>query len=227
MNEKQAKKRRNIRPGRPPRKHAGQVDERILDAARRVILDRGLAGASIDEIAGLARAGKPTIYARFPDKQALFAAVVSRNIAAAIEKFESAPPTGANLDERLANLGTAVLDWILSGHTIDLIRVSIAEGGRLPDLCNNVGHMARHRAKEAVGRLLSEAAQSGADSASPAFSQDHVATTTLFFMDFVVLPMIMRALQGEKPEALRAEIKPYIAARVPFFLAACRHGGIN
>jgi hypothetical protein len=32
---------------------AGEVDKRILDAARRVFLERGLAGANIEEIAGL------------------------------------------------------------------------------------------------------------------------------------------------------------------------------
>jgi AcrR family transcriptional regulator len=40
-----------------------------LDAARRVFLERGLAGASIDEIAKLACAGKPTIYAGFPTRR--------------------------------------------------------------------------------------------------------------------------------------------------------------
>ena len=69
------------RVGRPPRESAGEVDERILGAARRVFLERGLAGASIDEIASIARAGKPTIYARFSNKKALFAAVMLSNVA--------------------------------------------------------------------------------------------------------------------------------------------------
>ena len=41
-----------VRAGRPSREFAGEVDQRILDAARRVFLERGLAGASIDEIGG-------------------------------------------------------------------------------------------------------------------------------------------------------------------------------
>ena len=67
-----------VRYGRPPRGHAGQVEERILDAAGRVFLEHGFQGASVDEIAEAASAGKPTIYARFPNKQALFTAVVER-----------------------------------------------------------------------------------------------------------------------------------------------------
>jgi AcrR family transcriptional regulator len=69
------------------------VDARILDVARRLFLERGLAGTSVDEIARLARAGKPTIYARFPDKETLFTAVVSRTVFASIDRFESDAPT--------------------------------------------------------------------------------------------------------------------------------------
>src|ERR1700757_3146226 len=82
-----------VRFGRPPKKLAGAVEKRILDAARKVFLERGFEGASIDEIAAVARAGKPTIYARFRDKRALFAGVVTRDIVARIEQFQGDVPT--------------------------------------------------------------------------------------------------------------------------------------
>jgi hypothetical protein len=46
-------------------------------------------------------------------------------------------------------------------------------------------------------------------------------------MDLVALPIIMRALFGENPDSLRAEIRPHVARRVAFFLVACRHGGAD
>src|SRR6516162_217141 len=125
--ERSLGRRRTVRIGRPPRELAGEVETRILDAARRVFLERGLAGASMDEIAGLARAGKPTIYARFPSKEALFTAVVMRQSATNIARFESYVPTGASIEERLASLGTAILHWLLVGNTVGLMRLSIAE----------------------------------------------------------------------------------------------------
>src|ERR1700739_1386530 len=73
-------KRAAVRFGRPPKELAGEVDTRILDAARKMFLERGFEGASIDEIAAAARWGKPTIYARFRDKRALFTNVVTRDI---------------------------------------------------------------------------------------------------------------------------------------------------
>jgi AcrR family transcriptional regulator len=116
-------KRRALRTGRPPRELAGEVDARILDAARRLFLDRGLAGASIEEIAELACAGKPTIYARYPGKEALFSAVVMRNVATNIARFENYVPAGATVEQRLASVGSAVLHWILVGDTVGLMRM--------------------------------------------------------------------------------------------------------
>ena len=42
--QKRLQKRPVVRIGRPPRELAGKVDDRILDTARRVFLERGLAG---------------------------------------------------------------------------------------------------------------------------------------------------------------------------------------
>jgi AcrR family transcriptional regulator len=214
------------RVGRPPRERAGEVDARILAAARRVFLERGLAGASIDEIANVARAGKPTIYARFPGKEALFAAVAMSNVAATAARFEGHLPSGATLDERLANLGAALVHWILAGDVVAVLRLGISEARRLPDLAINIHLTARRRGEEIVGKLLAEAAQSDALGALPAFAPERLATTTRFFIDLVVWPILVRALFGEKLKDLRAEVEPDVARSVAFFLAACRSGGV-
>src|SRR5689334_7074150 len=140
---KPLQKRGAVRSGRPRRELAGEVDERILDAARRAFLERGLAGASIDEIANMARAGKPTIYARFPNKMALFTAVVRRNVATVTGRFADHAPAGKTIEQRLTNLGTAILEWALAGDTVDLMRVGISEANRFPDLADSVHGMAR------------------------------------------------------------------------------------
>src|SRR5713226_1399374 len=87
-------KRAAVRFGRPPKELAGEVDARILDAARKVFLERGFEGASIDEIAGVARSGKPTIYARFRDKKALFTAAVTRYVVAKENRLVNFSPSG-------------------------------------------------------------------------------------------------------------------------------------
>jgi AcrR family transcriptional regulator len=91
----------------------------------------------MDEIAGLARAGKLTIYARFPTKKALFTAVVMRSVADKIARFEAYEPTGETIEERLASVGETVLRWVFAGDTIGLMRLAIAEARRFPELARS------------------------------------------------------------------------------------------
>jgi AcrR family transcriptional regulator len=212
-----------VRSGRPRRELAGEVDTRILDTARELFFERGLAGASMDEIASRARAGKPTLYIRFGTKELLFTAVVMRSIAEKLAHFKSYAPPGQTIEERLTSVGATLLHWALVGDTIGLLRLAIAEAHRFPDLASSVHRMTRERAGETVARLLSGVAQSDELERLPAFAPEHLATTTRFFQDLVILPLIMRALYGEQLEALRAEIAPHVAQTVAFFLAACRY----
>jgi AcrR family transcriptional regulator len=53
-----------------------QRRERILKAAKRVLLEKGLDEASMDDVAAAAGTTKPTVYAHFRSKDELFAAVV-------------------------------------------------------------------------------------------------------------------------------------------------------
>ena len=227
MTSKGSARRAAVRLGRPPKGLAGAVEERILGAARKVFLERGFEGASIEEIAEAARAGKPTIYARFSGKEALFTAAVMQSVAANTARVETVAPTGATFEERLESVAVAVLQWILAGDSIGLMRVAIAESPRFPDLASSVYAMARERGAQASGRLLAEAAQSEELGALPAFAPELLRTTTRFFQELVLFPLMLRALFGEKPEQLCAEIKPHVTRSVAFFLAACRHGGVT
>ena len=145
-----------------------------------------------------------------------------RSVADKIARFESYAPVGETLERRFADVGATALHWALVGDTMGLLRLAIAEASRFPDLATSVHRMTRERAREAVSRLLSEAAQSDEFERLPAFAPERLATTTGFYQALVILPLIMRALYGEPLDALRAEIEPHVAQTVTFFLAACR-----
>lgn len=215
------------RSGRPPNELAGEVEERILDAAREVFLDRGFEGASIEEIADVARSGKPTIYARFRDKKALFTAAVTGYVVAKQGRLESFSPSGKSLEERLANIGEAALQEVLTPEWIGLLRLAIAEARRFPDLGDVVMGVTRERGAETMIRLLGEAAASGEVETFPGFGADRLAMTARYFIDLILLPQFLRALSGEDLKTLRAEIGPHVSQRVAFFVSACRKGGIR
>jgi AcrR family transcriptional regulator len=220
-------KRAAVRFGRPPKELAGEVDARILDAARKVFLERGFEGASIEEIAEAARSGKPTIYARFRDKRALFTEVVKRDILSRITEFKSEVPTGATIEERLRSAAITLLHWGLDSDRIGLMRLAVAEARRFPDLATTIGRTARELSTELGVNLLSGLTQSDELESLPAFAPEHLATTARFFLNVIAVPMLFRALFEVNRNTLDAEIDTHVAHGVAFFLAACRNGGVE
>jgi len=220
-------KRAAVRFGRPPKELAGEVDARILDAARKVFLERGFEGASIDEIAEVARSGKPTIYARFRDKRALFTAVVTRDILVRITEFKSEVPTGTTIEERLTSAASTLVHWGLNSDRIGLLRMAVAEARRFPDLASTVSRTTRDLSTELGVRLLGELAQSDELRALPAFAPERLTKTARFFLDLIAVPVLLRALFEVNLKTLDAEIDAHVARSVAFFLAACRHGGVS
>ena len=109
-------------------------------------------------------------------------------------------------------------------ETVGLARAAIAEARRFPDLAASVHRMARERTSEAVAQLLGELPE--ADQL-PGFAADRRAGTARYFIELILLPMLMRALFGEDLKALRAEIGPHVARTVAFFLAACTQGAVQ
>jgi AcrR family transcriptional regulator len=214
-----------VRLGRPPKEMEGEVDERILNAARKVFLERGFEGSSVDEIALAARSGKPTIYARIGDKRALFTAVVMRDVVGRIAQFKTEVPTGGTIEERLARVAIAVLDWILDNERMALMRLAVAEVNRFPELASTVSRTAQQLSAEVAARFLGEMAQTDEIGTLPAFAPERLFATARFFLDLVVLPMLLRGLFEQKIDVLSEEIGMHVTRRVPFFLAACRHGG--
>ena len=203
------------RIGRPPKELAGEVEQRILDAAQRLFLERGFGGASVDEIAEAARASKPTIYARFPDKEALFAAVVTRFVKGLME-FEDYAPSGRTVRDKLVSLGAAIVERAIE-DSVAVMRVMIAEAQRFPELSRRLHDVARNGAASAVSQLLNTHAPT---SKEPFSSERNVALAQIF-MDLILVPMLMRCLLGEEAKALRKELPSFVRERVRVFLAAC------
>jgi AcrR family transcriptional regulator len=220
-------KRAAVRFGRPPKELAGEVDARILDAARKVFLERGFEGASIDEIAEVARSGKPTIYARFRDKRALFTEVIMRDVPSRLAEFKGEAPTGATIEQRLTSAAVTLMHWGFDSDRIELMRLAIAEARRFPDLASTVSRATRNVSTELGVRLLGELTQSGELGSLPAFSPERLATTARLFLDLVAVPMLLRALYEVNLKTLDAEIDAHVARSVAFFLAACRNGGVS
>jgi AcrR family transcriptional regulator len=212
------------RVGRPPSELAGEVETRILDAAASVFLERGFAGASIGDIAERARAGKPTIYARYPNKEALFEAAFLRRLAARNARLATHHAEGETVEQRLVSIGVALVEESLNEDFIGLLRLAIAEARRLPDVVESLVRQCRERGGQSVVRLLVEGVREPfwSDADDP-----RAVKAGRLFAESVLLPFLLRALAQQDLAALRAEIPAHVRERAAFFLAGLNNRGLE
>jgi TetR/AcrR family transcriptional repressor of mexJK operon len=118
---------------RAGRRLSDQKRERIIEAGRRVFLEKGFGAAGMDAIAARAKVSKMTVYRHFRNKELLFAGVISelcrRIVDDDLENLLALAPR-----EALPSFAHRVVAIIFAGDTIELHRIVVAESRRFPKL---------------------------------------------------------------------------------------------
>ncbi|MDB5529307.1 MAG: TetR/AcrR family transcriptional regulator [Devosia sp.] len=74
---------------------------RILEAARFLVLRNGLRGTTMEAIAREAGIAKPTLYAQFADKDAIFVGIVDAMMDDLLAAYDSGMAGGGDISERV------------------------------------------------------------------------------------------------------------------------------
>ena len=124
--------------GRPTKAAALARDERLLAIATQMFMDQGFDATSMDRLAEAAAIGKATLYGRYADKAALFAAVLRRRILQLYTpleaEFASAADATDDLPAMLRGVARRLLAHGTSPDALALTRILSAQCGRFPDL---------------------------------------------------------------------------------------------
>jgi AcrR family transcriptional regulator len=153
--------------------------ERVLEAAAELFADRGC-DVSVDEIAQRAGVGHATVFRRFPTKDALLAAVVSRQVA------ELADAVERSLEETDAGEAFRTFVWhagelhardraLYEGFArcVDMREVAEAKGrlnalvGQLIERAQDAGALRPDVTADDVSALVGSAIRGAVDSADP------------------------------------------------------------
>lgn len=126
----------------------------MLDAAAGLFLRDGFAATSIEAISARAGVSKRTLYARFPDKEAVFLAVAQRLIATWLTGFDAAMEGAPSLDAALLAAGRGMVAVALTPPALALHRLMVAEAGRFPELAEALREAGARAGVERVGRVL-------------------------------------------------------------------------
>lgn len=118
------------------RELSSEKTEAILSGAMEEFLAHGYAGARVDRIVEAAGVSKATVYRHFPDKEALFTALIRRLAARKelfrLQDFQSGHEEPA---EFLKQYATEMLNNVASDPQIlTFLRIVVGESGRFPEL---------------------------------------------------------------------------------------------
>jgi AcrR family transcriptional regulator len=181
-----------------------------------LFLDQGYGVTSIEAVAQRARISKRTFYHRFPNKAALFGAVVRRIIE------ELRPPSGAplyeggSLEQVVGRLARLMLGAALMPKALALNRLMVAEAQRFPELAAIVAREGGRA--ELVGQLAGiferESRAGGLAIDRPEFAAEQ-------FIQLVVSLPQRRALSLGTPMT-QTELDAWADDCVNLFLNGCR-----
>lgn len=190
----------------------------ILDAARRIFLDHGYAGASMDEVAALANVSKVTVYRHFADKTSLFTAVVTSAIQEAEQTSQSLVDTlGTSVDvaHDLRVFARQHITVVTQPHLMQMRRMIIAEANRFPELARTWHRTGPELAHTKLAEQISRLTQRGLlHAADPLLAAQN--------LNYLILsvPMNEAMFAGQDKAFSRRRLHRYADEAIRVFLAA-------
>jgi len=162
MNELSPLPQSRSRAGRPTREQAEARLNQLLDTALDHFLEKGFELATIEAIAADVGMTKRTVYARFPDKVALFRAAL--NLAAeryAVTGEEIAACETDDLEQTLRNLAYLRIDKVMTPNGVKLQRIIQTESYRFPEIFDYAFERGAQDTVRFLARLLKRETQAG------------------------------------------------------------------
>lgn len=150
------------RAGRPTREQAEARQAQLLDAALDHFLDKGFEAATIEAIAASVSMTKRTVYARYPDKTALFRAAARRAIEAlAVPPKDLRAARAERLEDTLYNIAALRLGQLLTPAGLKLQRTINTESYRFPDIFMTAYELGALPVVNFIAQVLVEETQAG------------------------------------------------------------------
>jgi AcrR family transcriptional regulator len=198
--------------GRPPSLADDDRKSLILKGAERVFEQFGYGDATMEEVARACGMAKKTVYKFYPDKAALFSALVQSHDVVAVS--EELPKPGLATD-MLARMLRELAAIILSPRQITLTRLVIAESVKSPELA---GQFYRDCIEKTVSQftqaLTSDPSLKLPADVDPRILADMVISTVLGGVHLRALMLNLEKAQLEAELRLRIDIATHLISRI-------------
>lgn len=133
----------------------------IIEAALQVFGEHGLAGARLDDIARRAGVAKGTIYLYFPNKEALFSAVVHETVIENIDRLQRDLRTDVPPPDQLRQYAREMWSYLRLPVFETLYRLIVGELHSFPDLLQFYAQEVVARAIRLTSSVIERGIESG------------------------------------------------------------------
>lgn len=123
--------------GRPTKEASAKLNLRIRHCAFDAFVEHGLDGTTMEMVATAAGVTRRTLYARYPDKRAMFADVVPWAMSRVQD--DDAPPLrlSDDLREALLTIGRAAVARVLDPQVAQLTRIAMSASHLFPEFAKS------------------------------------------------------------------------------------------
>ena len=136
------------RRGRPTQAEAKKLHQKLRKAAVATFVKYGYDGTTMEAIARAAGITRRTLYARYPDKRAVFLDVIPWALTRTTERESSNEMADSDLRTSLVAIGRSGLARAIDPDIVRLKRIAMNESARFPEFAVSAHSMtwsARHR----------------------------------------------------------------------------------
>lgn len=170
------------RRGRPTQAEAEELHLQLRKAAATTFVKYGYAGTTMEAIARAAGITRRTLYARYPDKRAVFADVIPWALTLRTTRdAESAP--NDDLPAALTAIARGALARALDPDTLGLTRIALNESSRFPEFALSAQTMTWSARQREVMELLRRHQEAG-----NIYVEDYEVSTGQFLAMIELLP---------------------------------------
>ena len=200
-------------PAEVPREESAKRRQ-ILDGARRVFLDDGFDGASMNEVARAAGVSKGTLYVYFASKEELFAALLrdeKRDQAEQLCRFDD---DAVDLRSTLHAFGVRFIELMLRPDSLAHLRTVMAVAPKFPEIGRAYYEAGPETGRRRITRYLDRQVAAGR------LAIDDTPAASVLFFELLKAGILLEALLSIEPRPGPAKIERHVEQAVSLFIKA-------
>lgn len=202
--------------GRPQQRSDEETRAIVLEAARYEFSHTGYAATGMEGVARRAGVSTRTLYRLFPNKAAVFEAMVTERIEAFVSIVKLRACDGGDIEAALTEALTVCADLMLDGEVIALQRVIAGDSDKFPDIAETFFHKAITPTQTALANWLRAQQKRGT------IMLDDADAAAGMLLGMLAMQPMRAAMFGHQPAPTKEERAQRAATCTRLFLSGCR-----